>query len=115
MKSKCDNCGWTGADSGMANIKDFFQRVEPGGIVPSGECPDCGALCYPHEPGPDCQIVLRHCQKLKDETRWLQSWLHESPAGKALPEVDRASLGVTLSRLFTLASGGSELRQKLCK
>ena len=23
------------------------MRLEPGSIVPSGECPDCGALCYP--------------------------------------------------------------------
>jgi len=59
------------------------------------------------------EIVTRHCSQLKAEAQFIQKWLHESEAGKALPEVDRASLGVSLSKLFTLASGGSELRQKL--
>jgi len=30
----------------LCEAKDFFQRTEPGGVVPSGECPGCGALCY---------------------------------------------------------------------
>lgn len=43
----CDNCSLVFAGSDVEPITDFFQRVEPGGIVPSGVCPKCGALCYP--------------------------------------------------------------------
>jgi predicted RNA-binding Zn-ribbon protein involved in translation (DUF1610 family) len=46
----CDNCGWEGIDEAMANrfpdIPGLEQRLDPGGVVPSGECPECGALCY---------------------------------------------------------------------
>lgn len=43
----CDNCGEVFGGEDISPIENFFQRVEPGGIVPSGECPKCGALCYP--------------------------------------------------------------------
>jgi hypothetical protein len=29
------------------DIPDLLVRVEPGGTVPAGECPTCGALVYP--------------------------------------------------------------------
>jgi hypothetical protein len=44
---ECDNCGGTWEEDDLHPIKDYFERVEPGGTVPSGECPECGALCYP--------------------------------------------------------------------
>ena len=44
---RCDNCRAVCKAKKLKNIKDIFQRVAPGGIVPSGECPKCGALCYP--------------------------------------------------------------------
>lgn len=48
-KHRCDNCGQEWEENQLAYIRDFFDRVEAGGTVPSGECPDpeCGALCYP--------------------------------------------------------------------
>ena len=44
-------------------------RIEPGGEVPSGECPRCGALCYIYKEGTDgmeikCQI--KGCGKIAD-------------------------------------------------
>jgi hypothetical protein len=48
-KHTCDNCGATFECDQLEAIESFFERVEPGGLVPSGECPDCGALCYPAE------------------------------------------------------------------
>lgn len=48
-EAECDSCGskWRQAD--LKPATDYFQRVDPGGVVPSGQCPDgdCGALCYP--------------------------------------------------------------------
>jgi len=35
----------------MDEIHDIWERVEPGEVMPSGECPDCGALCYPKPKG----------------------------------------------------------------
>jgi hypothetical protein len=43
----CDNCKREWKREMLCEVKDYFQRVEPGGVVPSGECPRCGALCYP--------------------------------------------------------------------
>ena len=46
----CANCGavWTAAQ--LAPYHDFWSRVQPGEIIPQGDCPDCGAFCYPPEP-----------------------------------------------------------------
>lgn len=46
-RSKCDNCSEVHYDHNLNVVKDIFQRVDPGGVMPSGECPSCGALCYP--------------------------------------------------------------------
>jgi hypothetical protein len=50
---RCDNCKQHFAEEDLINpIPDLQERLEPGSIVPSGECPLCGALCYPvNEPG----------------------------------------------------------------
>ena len=44
---ECDNCGEEWVLAELAEAKDLSERVDPGGEMPSGECPDCGALCYP--------------------------------------------------------------------
>jgi hypothetical protein len=47
----CDNCKsmiHLGEQTfRFAEIKDLFTRIEPGGMVPSCECPKCGCLMYP--------------------------------------------------------------------
>lgn len=43
--SECQNCSNVYPQSHLAPIKDLGQRVEAGEPMPSGECPDCGALC----------------------------------------------------------------------
>lgn len=47
---ECANCGavWTAAQ--LAPYHDFWSRVQPGEIIPQGDCPGCGAFCYPPEP-----------------------------------------------------------------
>jgi hypothetical protein len=48
---QCDNCRRVFDDAELkivlADIPDLSQRLDPGSVVPSGECPWCGALCYP--------------------------------------------------------------------
>lgn len=50
-KQVCQNCGraWDAGD--LKIIEDFFDRVNTGEIVPSGECPECGYLCHPETAG----------------------------------------------------------------
>jgi hypothetical protein len=47
-KYVCNNCGKIWKEKDLKEIQDYYQRVEPGGQVPAGECPKCSALCYPH-------------------------------------------------------------------
>ncbi len=56
----CDNCSACRAEGDLNYIADYHERVEPGGIVPSGECPDCGCLCYPKDATqPEIVTVVR--------------------------------------------------------
>lgn len=43
---ECGNCNWQGAAEKTNDINDFKGRMTPGGEVPVGECPICGALAY---------------------------------------------------------------------
>lgn len=48
MRSQCNNCGWKGVPKiELLDIPDLAERLDEGGVVPSGECPECGALCCP--------------------------------------------------------------------
>ena len=47
---RCDNCDKEWKEEQIQNqfpdIPDLASRIEPGGVVPHGECPSCGALVY---------------------------------------------------------------------
>ena len=43
-KSRCSECGWTGAASDLNPIGNVLDRVAPGELMPLGECPDCCCL-----------------------------------------------------------------------
>ncbi|MFA5709355.1 hypothetical protein [Mycolicibacterium sp.] len=45
--TRCDNCDFVGDESTLDPIDDLAQRLDPGGVVPSGQCPRCAALAYP--------------------------------------------------------------------
>ena len=53
MKVECNNCKWRGQSDELAEIQDFYLRVEPGDEVPAGQCPECGALCSICQDEPD--------------------------------------------------------------
>ena len=48
---ECDNCRQQYEQDDLKEIDHLAIRLDPGGPVPAGECPDrdCGALCYPVE------------------------------------------------------------------
>jgi hypothetical protein len=43
----CANCDWQGSWAETRDVRDFWQRIAPGEVVPAGECPHCGALAHP--------------------------------------------------------------------
>jgi hypothetical protein len=63
-KVTCDNCEWTGDEESLGEededgelygrtlhqIHHLADRLDPGGVVPAGECPECGALAYLDDP-----------------------------------------------------------------
>jgi hypothetical protein len=47
----CDNCGNVCDESHLIHIADLENlgiRLDPGSVVPAGECRECGALAYPN-------------------------------------------------------------------
>lgn len=43
----CGNCDKSFNDiPGLSQVHYLAERLTPGNEVPSGECPECGALCY---------------------------------------------------------------------
>ena len=53
---RCPNCGHACHERDATPISDIFERVEPGEIMPAGECPLCGALLESTDP--DWYIVV---------------------------------------------------------
>lgn len=44
--ASCANCEGRFTADKLLPIKDAFERVAPGELMPLGECPNCGALCH---------------------------------------------------------------------
>lgn len=47
MRARCDDCRRVWDADELNEPKDLMQRLDPGGVVPAGQCPTCGALAYP--------------------------------------------------------------------
>ena len=39
----CQYCGWNGPADRCGPLKNAWERVEPGDVMPAGECPKCNA------------------------------------------------------------------------
>jgi hypothetical protein len=46
-KHECQNCEMVWEADELNGIENIYERVEAGEPIPSGQCPDCGALCHP--------------------------------------------------------------------
>lgn len=44
--SRCDNCDHTCDEQDLDDIEGFHERLDDGGVAPTGQCPDGGALSY---------------------------------------------------------------------
>lgn len=47
--SECQHCGLRWAEDELRVVRHLTMRVLPGEPMPSGECPECGAVCHPVE------------------------------------------------------------------
>lgn len=45
-EARCDNCGALLNEDQLREPRDLWERVDPDGPEPAGECPHCGALAY---------------------------------------------------------------------
>ena len=43
---ECQDCGHRFPENRLKGIKDIHERAAPGEPMPSGECPECGAVCH---------------------------------------------------------------------
>jgi hypothetical protein len=101
MKSKCDNCGWIGDPAvSLGNVADLGDRLDPGQEVPSGECDECGCLCYnvkKVERKNLCFEILRNNPTLvvrsaRDNAQ-IRALIHYSPGSKTWYAEGRSRLG----------------------
>lgn len=44
--NRCADCERLWLTDELERVEDFWDRVDPGQTMPSGQCPDCGALCH---------------------------------------------------------------------
>jgi predicted RNA-binding Zn-ribbon protein involved in translation (DUF1610 family) len=80
---QCDNCEWTGDESALLECYDIWSRLEPGDTVQSGDCPLCGASCFPVETHRDrLDALARAFMDMRPELarRSLDEWLTEHRA-----------------------------------
>jgi hypothetical protein len=49
-KVSCDNCQWEGDEEQLGRtlveVHHLGERLDPGSIVPAGECPECSCFAY---------------------------------------------------------------------
>lgn len=90
-RHRCDNCEWEGGNDDVHPICDLWERLTAGGVVPSGQCPECQALVYPvekpkpkpkpkkkrgKEPYPE-HVKLKRIQKQSQTCGEFLEWLQE--------------------------------------
>lgn len=90
--SECQDCGKTWSEDQLNPIKDIEQRVASGEPMPSGECPECGALCQERpiidKDAPITrEITKRTAQFFLDEP--MTTW---STVGELTPEFQHAMI-----------------------
>ncbi len=49
MVYKCLECGERVHEDGVREVSDLYERVQPGDIMPVGQCPYCSALINVHD------------------------------------------------------------------
>ncbi len=64
--NRCNNCGKLWTTDQLERIDDFWDRVNAGEIMPSGQCPDCGCLCHRQFSGGVMRILVKERREAKE-------------------------------------------------
>ena len=49
----CQYCGWNGTADRCGPLKNAWERIAPGDVMPAGECPECNASAMLDEDRPE--------------------------------------------------------------
>jgi hypothetical protein len=105
---ECRRCGWHGKAHALRPIRDLVDRIDPGEVVPAGECPACGALAHLVTQAP-CLAVVGPADESGRERRFVfpiggYPGVPVKAQAQAGPEVEvRASIHVSLREYRRLA------------
>ena len=108
----CDNCGnryerEETLSHVFPDIPDLLQRLDPGGTVPAGECPGCGALVYPErEPVRVPGIVLEALRHAYDRLNAIPHRYDDTNFKLIRDAVTAAERGCEPVRVLILLEGG---------
>ncbi len=104
----CQYCGWNGPADRCGPLKNAWERVEPGDVMPAGECPKCNASALLDETrhGPCIKVhttlaperatkfgVRSTAQSLADVM-----WHHSHPWSYRVQDLDRSGFRVAVHR-----------------
>lgn len=80
-KARCDSCERVHNIADLAEPDRLHERLDPGGTVPAGECPTCGALAYPVDPAEKltCRTMGANLNMQRIEFEALLAHLKEGP------------------------------------
>ena len=93
MSARCDDCGKIWPEDELKEPKRLSERLDPGGVVPSGECPDCGALAYPTPevllmPNDESVIAYQGTPTYGQKLTWVPFVTKDGQAGIAVKRLE---------------------------
>lgn len=112
-KARCDDCGRVTAVDDLNEPKRLTERLDPGGTVPAGECPHCGALAYPVDPSEEltCRTMGANLHMQRIEFEALLAHLQE----EGPPTVIRRRLEVLLGEKTLDEVDADEQRERFAE
>ena len=66
---RCQNCDWTGTEDQTNELRDFWSRIEPGDVMPAGDCPACGSAAMLENEPAAIGLRLLHLMRLARNAR----------------------------------------------
>ena len=112
---ECQNCGMRWAEDDLRVVRNLTMRVLPGEPMPSGECPECGALCHAVEEtasvdppgGAEGGVRVHYFDYCTNNTgRWSRCYAATAEEAQRRREEWMKTLGVTENYLGSVELSG---------
>jgi len=104
---RCQDCEWFTDDT--AYLPDYTGKLYPGAIVPDGECPECGGVCFADETPEEAaeERVRRAAPELLKALAEMVEWLDKTGDSRSAGGMEYSY--VTEARaVINRAKGGSD-------